>query len=163
MAAGVYTTVTEGAGARQRGVTPNVLFADTYVLSALDACNCGVAQLRFCERTCTRHVPATANPAPGRALPPANLAPDIRKAAVRDSMTTWGGGASKRWSRTWRMPVKRLQLRTLRHDCPTRSSRRLCARRRARGGPLQVPLNHWTQRCLAEAGGSNVRTLLPGT
>ena len=71
--------------ARQRDVTPNVLFADTHVLSALGAC--GIAHLRFCERT--RHVPAAANPAPGLAVPPpANLAPDIMGAVVRGSMTS---------------------------------------------------------------------------
>ena len=77
MAAGVHTTATEGAGARQRGVTPNVLFADTHVPSALDAC--GVAHLRFCERT--RHMPAAASAAPGLAVPPANLAPDFTGAS----------------------------------------------------------------------------------
>ena len=83
MAAGVHTAATEGAGARQRGVTPNVLFADTHVLSALDAS--GVAHLRFCERT--RHMPAAARPALGLAVP-ANLAPDLMGAAVRGSVTS---------------------------------------------------------------------------
>ena len=59
MAAGMYTTAPEGPGARQRGVTPNVLFADTHVLSALDAC--GDAHL--CSGTCP----------PPRTRPPAWL------------------------------------------------------------------------------------------
>ena len=84
MAAGVHTTATEGVGARQRGVTPNVLFADTHVLSALDACE--VAHLRFCERV--RHMPAAASPAPVQAVPAANLAPDLMGTAVRGSVTS---------------------------------------------------------------------------
>ena len=79
----LHTKATEGAGVRQRGVTPNVLFADTHVLSALHAC--GVAHLRFCERTW--HMPATASPAPGLAMPAENLAPDLLWVAVRGSMT----------------------------------------------------------------------------
>ena len=42
--------------------------------------------MRFCKRT--RHIPAAADPAPGLPVPPANLAPDVMGAAVRESMTS---------------------------------------------------------------------------
>ena len=68
-----------------------------------------------------------------------------RVLVLQSAMFVYGGDASRRWNRTSRQPAQQLRQRALRRVYPTQSSRRRCARRRVRGGPLGVPLIHWSK------------------
>ena len=99
MAVGVHATAMERATSRQRGVTPHVLRADVHVLSAEDAC--GVAHLRYHERTCS--VQAAPPLAQGGNPLPANLAPSwVRQFGAPWRRTTRGGGVWMQCSLNWR-------------------------------------------------------------